>query len=288
MAASAFHVCHLMPPGREYVGLKAYNEHAEAVVWALQQLGHEATYSLNGTRPDAINIVMGAQMLAAEQLDELPPRTVIYNLEQMARQKIEDLRPVLRDLARRFPIWDFSEANLPVWRALGAADPQYVKFGWAPVLERIARVQPQDIEVLIYGSPSGERLKLFESLCWGGLRALFACGFYEAERDGLIARAKLVVNASLYVSRIFEMSRVSYLLANGKAVVSLLHPDTIIEPDMREAVLFAPSETIVQECRALVEDDGRRAALEERGRRAMRARDMRDILRPAIAKLPGA
>jgi hypothetical protein len=175
-----------------------------------------------------------------------------------------------------------------VGRARGARDPQHVKIGWAPVLERVPRAEPQDIEVLIYGNPGGERLKLFEQLCWAGLHAIFACGFYEAERDALVARSKLVVNASLYASRIFEISRVSYLLANGKAVVSLHHPDTFIEPDMREAVLFAPGDTIAQQCLALVEDDARRAALEEAGRRAMRARDMRDILRPVLAKLPGA
>ena len=57
---------------------------------------------------------------------------------------------------------------------------------------------------------------------------------------------------------------------------------------MREALLFSPMETIVQDCLALAGDDARRAALEEKGRRAMRARDMREILRPVLAKLPAA
>jgi len=288
MARAVFNVCHLMPPGRAYEGLRSYRDHADAFVWALQALGYPASYSVNGMLPGAINIVMGAQMLAVEQLDALPPGTVIYNLEQMARQKIEELKPIVRELGRRFPIWEFSDANLPVWQALGARDVQYVKIGWAPVLERVPRAAVQDIEVLIYGNPSGERLKLFEALCWGGLHSIFACGFYEEERDALVARSKVIVNASLYVSRIFEISRVSYLLANGKAVVSQIHPDTFVEPDMREAVLFAPSETIVEQCRALVEDDAKRAELEEKGRRVMRSRDMREILRPVLARLPGA
>jgi hypothetical protein len=194
----------------------------------------------------------------------------------------------VRALAARFPIWDFSEANLPVWRALGARHVQHVKFGWAPVLERVAAAASQDIEVLMYAAPSGERFKVLDALCWAGLRTIFACGFYDAARDELIGRAKLIVNASLYVSRIFEIARVSYLLANGKAVVSLHDPDTFIEADLRDAVHFAPLEKIAQDCLALVEDEARRAALGEKGRRAMRARDMRDILRPALANLPGA
>jgi len=117
---------------------------------------------------------------------------------------------------------------------------------------------------------------------------MFVFGVYGAERDALIARSKIVVNASAYRSRIFEIARVSYLLANAKAVVSLQHPDIAVEADMREAVLFSPMETIVQDCLALASDDTRRAALEEKGRRAMRARDMREILRPVLAKLPAA
>lgn len=288
MARAVFNICHLMPPGRAYEGLRSYRDHAEAFVWALQALGYEASYKLNGTRPDAINILFGAHMLVPEQLDALPAGTVIYNLEQMARQRIEDLKPILRELGRRFPIWEFSGANLPVWQALGARDVQHVKIGWAPVLERVPRAAVQDIEVLIYGTPSGERLKLFEALCWSGLHTIFASGFYLEERDALVARSKLIVNASLYVSRIFEISRVSYLLGNGKAVVSQMHPDTFVEPDMREAVLFVPGDKIVERCLALVEDDAKRAELEEKGRRVMRARDMREILRPVLAKLPGA
>ena len=289
MPRPAFHVCHFMPPGRVFHGLNAYREHAEAFVWGLQALGYDASYALNGTRPDALNLVMGVQMLAEEQLDQLPPRTIIYNLEQMARRSLEHVKPVLPAAARRFAIWDFCEANLEAWKKLGAADARYVPIGWAPVLERIARPAEQDIEVLIYGLPGEERCAVFQALAMAGIRSVFVCGLYGAERDGLIARSKLVINASFYTdSRIFEISRVSYLLGNGKAVVSLAHPDTIVEPDVRDAVHFSPADSIVRDCLALIEDDARRAALEERGRRAMRARDVRDILRRALARLPQA
>ena len=285
---AAFHVCRFMLPGRNFHGLASYVEHADAVVWALRGLGHEADAAVNATRPDAINIVIGAQMLDEAQLAQLPPRTVIYNLEQMARVPLEHLKPVLRAMAGRFPIWEFSEANLPAWSAFGATRVQYVKIGWAPVLERILRAQRQDIEVLIYGTPSDERLELYQALCRANITALFVFGIYGAERDALIARSKIVVNASAYESRIFEIVRVSYLLANAKAVVSLVHPDTFIEPDMREAVHFAARDRIVEDCLALLDDDASRTALEERGRNAMRGRDMREILRPVVAKLPGA
>jgi hypothetical protein len=287
MPRARFHVCHVFPPGRVYFGLNAYRDIADSIVWGLQELGYEATYAQNSVRPDAVNIVMGAQMLAERQLDEIPVRSVIYNLEQMARVPIEQMRPVMRALAQRFLIWDYCEAHLERWRALGCVmPPQYVKLGWAPVLERIAKPARQDIEVLMYAFPGPERLQAFQSLCDVGIRTVFACGLYGDDRDGLIARAKVVVNASLYTtSRVFEIARVCYLLANAKAVVSDLRPDTIIEPDILGGVVAATPQDLVRQCLDLIEDESRRAALEARGRAIARARDIRDILRPVLATL---
>jgi len=286
MLKARFHVCHILPAGRVYFGLQAYREIAETLVWGLQALGHEATYGQNSTSAGAVNLILGAQMLTLEQLDTLPPETVIYNLEQMARVPVEKMRPVMRGFAQRFRIWDYCEANLERWEALGCAvRPLCVKLGWAPLLERIAKPAHQDIEVLLYGVPGDERLQIFRSLCLAGIRSVFSCGLYGEERDGLIARSKLVVNASLYTaSRIFEIARVSYLLSNAKAVVSELHADTIIEPDIRAAVVASTPQSIVGDCLRLIEDDGGRATLEEQGRAIFRARNIREILREPLAR----
>lgn len=281
-----FHICHILPAGRAFFGLNAYRDIADSLVWGLQALGHRVTYAQNSVRHGAVNIVMGAQMLVPEQLHEVPANSVIYNFEQLARVPLEKIRAVLHTVAQRFRVWDYCEANLERWQALGCASARYVKLGWAPVLERIARPERQDIEVLIYAFPGVERLQAFQALCEAGVRSMFVCGLYGEERDGLIARAKVVLNSCFFTpSRIFEVARVTYLLANAKAVVSDLRPDTIIEPDIRAAVVAATPQTLVQECIALVEDDARRAALEEQGRAIARARDIRDILRPALASL---
>jgi hypothetical protein len=281
-----FHVCHILPAGRVFSGLNGYRDIADSLLWGLRALGHEASYAQNSPHPAALNIVMGVQMLAEQQLGELPAGTLIYNLEQMARVPVEKIRPVMRAAAQRFPVWDYCEANLERWRALGCERPLYVKLGWAPVLERIAKPARQDIEALLYGLPGGERLQVFEALCQAGIRSVFACGLYGEERDGLIARSKVVVNASLYTaSRIFEIARVSYLLANAKAVVSDVRADTVIEPDIRDAVVAATPQSVVRECLRLIEDEPRRTELEERGRAIFRARDMRDILGAALATL---
>lgn len=281
-----FHICHILPAGRVFFGLNAYRDIADSVLWGIQALGHRATYAQNSIRHGAVNIVMGAQMLVPEQLDEVPANSVIYNFEQLARVPLEKIRAVLHAVARRFRVWDYCDANLERWQALGCASPRYVKLGWAPVLERIAKPERQDIEVLMYAFPGVERLQAFQALCEAGIRTVFVCGLYGEDRDGLIARAKVVLNACFFTpSRIFEVARVTYLLANAKAVVSDLQADTIIEPDLRAAVVAATPQTLAQDCIALLEDDARRAALEEQGRAIVRARDIRDILRPALASL---
>ena len=286
MARRAFHVCRFVSTLREAHGAHSYREHADAFAWALEALGYEATVGENLMRRGVTNILMGSHMLDEAGLRAVPSDSIIYNLEQMRRVPMEQFVATFRLLPQRFPIWDFSESNLPVWQALGDADPQHVKIGWAACLERIPRAPEQDIEVLMYGMPGPERIALYQRLCQAGLHAVFVCGLYGEQRDALIARSKIVVNAGFLPAKIHEISRISYLLCNSKAVVSQLDPESFIEPDMREAIHFSSPETIVADCLALVEDDARRRALEARGYAAIRRRDMRDILRAALATLP--
>ena len=139
--------------------------------------------------------------------------------------------------------------------------------GWAPILERIPRDVVQDIDVLFYGVPGQRRLALYSQLCKTGASAVFACGLYGTARDSLIARAKVVLNIDLNDSRrIFEVVRVSYLLANAKAVVATLQPHTLIEPDLRDAVAFAPAESIAATCVELLANEPARRQLEAAGR----------------------
>ena len=111
-----------------------------------------------------------------------------------------------------------------------------------------------------------------------------ATGLYGAARDELISRAKVVLNINLYAQmRIFEIVRVSYLLANRKAVVADLDPKTSVEDDIRGAVRFASSlKELMDLCAKLVSDDSERHALEERGFACMSRRDIKVILERAL------
>jgi hypothetical protein len=82
---------------------------------------------------------------------------------------------------------------------------------------------------------------------------------------------------------VFEIVRVSYLLANRKAVVAECHDATEIYPDLRDAMRLVPYDDLVPSCRELVGNPAVRAHYAEAGFRRMSARDAASLLRPAVA-----
>jgi hypothetical protein len=283
MPSSKFHIVHVVPDPRLH-GLYGYREVIETLQWGLASLGHETTVSENEFASGRTNIVFGFQMLPEAQLEAAPPGTIVYNFEQLAGLQAHVLKPAYRVAARRLHVWDYSEHNLGTWEQLHPANRVvHVRVGWAPILARIPRHGPQDIDLLFYGVPAQRRLALFSELCQTGMRCVFACGLYGAARDDLIARARLVLNVDLNDSRrIFEVVRVSYLLANAKAVVAVLQPRSLVEPDLRDAVAFTPPERLAATCVELLANEPARRALENRGEQAIRARDIAGILARAL------
>ena len=279
-----FHIVHIVPDPRLH-GLYGYAELIGAMQWGLTELGHETTAAINSLGRDKINIVLGGQMLGEMEFKQFPPDTIFYNTEQLAEVSPENLWPVWRNIASQFRVWEYSQRNMAVWEQFQPKwPPTLVPVGWAPILRRIAKIENEDIDVLFYGLPSNARFVAFNNLCKAWVKCVFACGLYGKERDELIARARIVLNVNRYEqSRIFEVVRVSYLLANEKAVVSDIHPDSFVEADLKEAVAFSPLEGIVETCQNLLKDDAARRELASRGKAVFERRDIREILRKALA-----
>ncbi len=284
---ASFHICHIIPDDRLH-GLNGYKEVIETVGWGLVQMGHTVSYMKNLLHPEAINIVFGAQLCPVNVLEKFPRNTIIYNLEQ--KRWLNDGRPIaINELAahtylvENFTIWDYSTIHIPIWENLSKSHGiiKHVPVGYAPILSRITSAQEQDIDVLIYGSVSEDRVSSFQSICALGMRSVFVCGLYGRARDDLIARSKVVLNISQY-DRTFEIVRVSYLLANNKAVVASIHESTSIDADMVECAIFSLMPNIADSCRALVEDNAERQRLEVIGRQIIERRDIRIILHNAF------
>jgi hypothetical protein len=281
-----YHLMHCVPADRTMHGLHGYKELIDTIAWGLEQLGHRVSYALNETMGDATNIIFGAQVMPIAALKRLPHGTIIYNLEQLREITVPQIREEIRYYASvpHFEIWDYTSANVPAWRAL-RRQVKIVPVGYAPILTRIPKAQRQDIDVLIYGISGERRLQTVHALSLSGLATVFVSGLYGAARDELISRARLVLNINLYPhTRIFEIVRVSYLLANRKAVVSDLDANTSVDDDIRPALKFVSTlPELLNVCEGLARNDRERTKLEELGYSCISRRDIREFLKSALA-----
>lgn len=275
---SGFLISIIRPEG--YQHSDAFREIAETLLYGLESLGHRAAILENTVDPQATNIILGAHLLNESEMQALPPGTIVYNLEQIGAP---GLPARYYELASRFQIWEYSSLNLKVWHEhVCAFPPLLVEVGYAPGLSRITSAPEQDIDVLFYGSMNEHRSAVLERLKEEGVKVCSVFGIYGRGRDALIARAKIVLNLHYYEAWLFEAVRVSYLLANAKAVVSETAADV---GAYAEAVESLPYEELVRGCLDLLHDEPRRKELEQRGLRFIRRRGITRILQSV---LPGS
>ena len=268
------------PPG--YPHSAAFAEVAETIRHGLTTLGHDALVSRDLAAADRRHIVLGAHLAPGAGI-QLPPGSIIYNLEQVD-DRSRWMTGALLDLYRRYPLWDYSATNIERLVALGVPRPTHVPIGYVPSLTRIAPAEP-DIDVLFYGSLNERRKRVIDRLRAAGVRVEAVFGVYGGERDALIARAKLVLNVHYYEAKVFEVVRVSYLLANGRAVVSERGSDPAEEASFASAVAFADHDQLVDTCLALLQQPAERQRLGEAGLGLMRARPEDQFLAPALRAL---
>jgi len=273
----------IQPDGYQHSG--ALSELAETLIYGLAGLGAEFQFAINELTREATNIVLGAHLLDARAMRDLPAETVIYNSEQIDDKSTWIDGPYM-DLLRRCTVWDYSEANIARLRQRGVNNVRFVPLGYVPQLTRIPAVATQDIDVLFYGAINERRKNVLEALIARGLRIEFLAGVYREDRDRTIARAKVVLNMHYYDASVFEIVRVSYLLANEKAVVAECGATTTLEPDIRDAVCAVPYDRLVDACAELVADANKRANLARRGFEIFSRRDEKRILGEALGIPP--
>ena len=269
------------PEGYEHV--RAVEEVAEALSAAFAELGGSAPVVRQpadwaGRAP----IILGSQLLAPLKELALPVGTILFNLEQVDGSSSWMNAPYLAML-RRHAVLDYSEANIAALRAKGITHVKHLPIGYAPSLTRIAPAPVRDIDVLFCGSLNERRIAIIESLRARGLAVVHLFGVYGAARDAVIARAKIVLNMHFYEAAVFEIVRVSYLLANGVCVVSEGRDDDQEAAPYRDGLYLCPYESIVARCVDLLADDASRDATAARGLAIMRGRTQADALKAAFA-----
>ncbi|MGO9549130.1 hypothetical protein [Mycobacterium sp.] len=278
-----FAVAIVSPPNFQHS--RAFDEVAEGLHHALLALGHDSVLTNRLDLDERRTIVLGGNLLVRHGL-EPPKNPIFYNLEQLGDDLPSMTLPAFFDLFRRYPTWDYSQANIERLAALGLPRPAYVPIGYVPELTRIAPA-PEDIDVLFYGASYERRYAVLKDLHDRGLRVKWLSGVYGVSRDAWIARSKIVLNIHYWEAKIFEITRVSYLLANRRAVVSERGADPTLERDVESGVALADYDGLVDRCVELLGDERARRELAERGYQAFSARSQADILHRALSDLEG-
>ena len=161
--------------------------------------------------------------------------------------------------------------------------PIHVPIGYVPALTRIVAV-PEDIDVLFYGAMTDRRRAILDKLRAKGFRVESLFGVYGAGRDAWIARSKIVINIHYSEqAKIFEIVRISYLLANRRAVVSERGTDPTEERDLRAGHRHRRVRRTGRSLRGAPRDDRARRELAERGYQAFSARNQAAILDRALS-----
>ena len=265
-----------------YTHAHAFDDVAEILSAAFGALGWSVPIvrresDLGGRVP----IVLGAHLLTEDQV--LAADAVLFNFEQIGATGSPWNTPAYLARLGRHPLLDYSLANIKALAAAGIPHAVHLPIRGMPSDTRPAPAQARDIDVLFYGSFNARRTAILEALRARGLAVEARFEIYGAERDALVARAKVVLNMHFYDTAVFEAVRVGPLLALGACVVSEGAPDDPDCSDLAGALVLCPYDGLVDACAGLVGDPDRRADLAQHARDAIAARTQADIVKALLA-----
>jgi tetratricopeptide (TPR) repeat protein len=279
-ARIAWTICIVTPPGYEHS--QAFAEIARGLQEAFAELGEVAPIVQDPKAIVGRGLVLGANLLPRVPEVKLPDDAVVFNLEQVSDSGVW-LNESYLDVLRTHEVWDYSESNIASLRARGIERVRQCSIGYAPCLTRIAPAVDEDVDVLFVGSIYGRRIPILDAIETAGLRVQRLYGVYGAQRDAWIARARIVLNLHAYPEQVFEIARVSYLLANRRFVISELSRGTdSVEVALRGGVVLGSQGELPELCRRFAVDEAARRTVAQRGFELFRAMRQADFLRAVL------
>ncbi len=251
-----------------------FEDVAEALRDALRELGHEVVGFDNPGRL----IVFGAVGRMADPFKQMPKDAILFNAEQVPAIKNAELNDYTDHV-----FWDYSRSNIEALKEVGIKKAIHCPIGYIPSMTKIKPATEQDIDVLFYGAINARRRIILEDLTEAGLRVERLFGVYGAERDEYIARSKVILNVHFYDKPIFEIFRVSHLLANRKCVVSEDGGyDLDLESFARSATELVSYTRLVRRCKEMVQFPHLRQTAERRGFEELKKINFVESVRRAV------
>ncbi len=244
-----------------------FEEVAVGIKDALRRLGHEIFAGEVGDPGLDYGRMIMFGVNNGEWLSSVPKNAIIFNSEQLSAvddpERYMQNHPVYRN--NNHVVWDYSATNIATLRQLGILRAVHCPIGYIDTMTTITPAAEEDVDVLFYGSTNPHRLKILDGLDAAGLKVKRLFGVYGKERDAWIARSKVVLNLHHYRRGVFEIFRVSHLVANHKCVVS---EDGGVDPDLNEEARrltwSVAYDGVVDACVKLVSNSELRAIVADR------------------------
>lgn len=259
---------------------------------AAQSLGYPTSYADRTFHPGAINVLFFFWDVPWEVIAPYHPHCIVVNFEPMV-PGTHAWRENYLGVLQHCYLWEYSQSNFQRNRELRLRAADYVPLGYeegaAPVmpLENILPDAEQDIDVIFFGTLTQRRAEVLNALMARGLRVIENRGsnWSIEERNGYLRRAKVALNFHNWEnSRVVEIGRLSILFRQRKAVVCELYPDSEIQPSLRQAVVGAPYDGLIDAVLDLLADPVRRAALERSGLPLLSQLPQTDWVGPALER----
>ena len=264
-----------------YPHSRAFDEVAYCLSCAFAKLGNQVSIVRRCEDIKGVPIVLGCNLLPYLRDIRLPQNAILYNLEQVQLNS-----PWMNDryleLLRGHEVWDYSESNMEELRKLGVKNIKLCRIGYVPELTRMQPVE-ETTDVLFYGALNPRRRDILLEIERRGFAVTQLRDIYGEERDRHIAKSKIVLNLHFYESRVFEIVRVFYLLANNRFVVSEPGSDRALEKPFIGGLVFARREELVEVCAKYLKADKLRQKVAEKGFRQIQSLDQVKFLQEALA-----
>jgi hypothetical protein len=264
-----------------YAHAEAFSEMAQTLHHGFEKLGIEAPIVRNRWELRGTPVVLGANLLPRHPLQSpLPEDSILYNLEQVEEGSAW-LQDDYLDLLRRYRVWDYSSHNIAELKRLGIDGVRLCEIGYVPELSRIPH-HTEDVDILFYGSLNQRRRRVLKQLAAKGAKVKYLSGTYGLLRDTWIARSKIILNIHYYEAKVLEIVRLSYLLGNGRFVVSERGKDATLEAPFEKGMVLDSYEMLVPQCLTWLQHAEARQAIAAEGQRIFSARDQAEFLRPLV------
>lgn len=256
--------------------------------YALESLGYEAETRVNVFNPGSRNICLGANYDPALQWIRPPDGTILLNLEQLEAEGYPWLADgAYLDLLRRFETWDFSLRNVDYLKSRGI-EAAFLPLGYVPEMSRLAPCPDPLTDGLFYGAITPRRRQVLDALDARGLKILRLEKAFGDERDQALYRTRLLINIHHSLPASLEIVRLGYALANRRAVVSELAPDTYHYPELAGACAYGLKGELPALAAELAADEAMRERQARQGFESFADLRLDRALAELVGRRPGA